>query len=132
MLDRSGVPRGAECSILPFSGRCKEKSDSTARDAESRSKKTSLASSSVREHAVPRHRQATCLMLITVRSQNMCRTCFVLCSVFSLNALDYTSTWAGNNVYGASFPIFPVSAMFASRTQTSPERRPKFVAVEHT
>ena len=25
-----------------------------------------------------RHQQATCLMLITVRSQNMCRTCFIL------------------------------------------------------
>ena len=37
----------------------------------------------LRESAIPRHWQATCLTLITVRSQNMCRTCFVLCSVFS-------------------------------------------------
>ena len=60
----------------------------------------SLASGSVREHAVvgagsgrpresavPRHWQATYLMLITVRSQNVCRTCFVLCSVFSMKQL---------------------------------------------
>ena len=37
---------------------------------------------------------STCLVLIAVRSQNMCRTCFVLCGVFSVKALTHTSTWA--------------------------------------
>ena len=38
----------------------------------------------LRENAVPRHWPATYLMLISVRLQNMCRTCLVLCVFFSM------------------------------------------------
>ena len=38
--------------------------------------------------------QAMCPMFITVLSQNMCRTCFVLCGVFSIKVLVHTSAWA--------------------------------------
>ena len=78
-----------------FSWRAKEKVNSNARDAElcvvsshhkqKRDATASVASGNVheyaaarvgsghvRENAVPRHWQTTCLMLITVRSQNMC------------------------------------------------------------
>ena len=41
-----------------------------------------VGTSRLRENAVPRHWPAKYLMLITVRLQNMCRTCLVLC-VFS-------------------------------------------------
>ena len=37
-----------------------------------------VSSGRQREKAVPRHWHPTCSMLITVRSQNMCRTCLVL------------------------------------------------------
>ena len=70
-----------------FSWSAREKFDSNARDAElcvrKRKATASLASGNAREHAavragggrprenaVPRHRQATCLMLITVPSLN--------------------------------------------------------------
>ena len=49
----------------------------------------------LRKNAVPRHLRATCLMLIAVRWQNMCRTCFVLL-------------------------MFLASALFAIRTSTRP------------
>ena len=92
----------------PFSWCTREQKDSNARDAEvcvlsddrqKRKRRGSLASGNVRDNAVvragngrlrdnavPRHRQATCLMLITMPSQNMCRTCFVLCGVFSIKS----------------------------------------------
>ena len=82
-----------------------------------------VGSGRLRENALPRHQQPTCLMLITVHSQHVCRTCFVLCSVFAMEALADTSTWVRKNHHYASSPIFPASALFASRTSTCPRRR---------
>ena len=86
----SGVPKGAECSLLTLSWRAREMY-SNERDAElclcsvttgTWVATASLASGNVREHAaaregggrprenaVPRHRQVTCPQLVNVRSQ---------------------------------------------------------------
>ena len=98
---RSGVPHGSECSLLTHLGVPEKRlipmpallnrvcSVTTGK----KKARASLASGNVREHAavwagsgwqresaVPRHRQATCPMLIVVRSQNMCRKCFAVFS----------------------------------------------------
>ena len=86
----------------------------------------SLASGNVREPAAGsdwqrpsmRERSSTTLachvpnVLITMRSQNMCRTCSVLCVFFSLKALVHTSTWARINAHHASSLMFLASAFF--------------------
>ena len=85
-----------------------------------------VGSGRLRENAVPRHQHATCLMLITVRSQNMCRTCC-------------TSTWARTNAHHASSLMFlsplppppppPSQLLYAHQHIPSVA---KFVAEEHT
>ena len=69
----------------------------------------------LRENAVPRHRQATCPLSITVCSQNMCRTCFR----------------ARENAHYTSSLMFLASASFVLRKSTC-AKLAKFVVVEHT
>ena len=101
----AGVPNGAERSCWTHSRGSIEKGNIPMSATQNcvcsvttgkRKATTPLASGNAREHAavpvgcgrprekaVPRHWHAACLMLTTVRSQNMCRTCSVLCCVFT-------------------------------------------------
>ena len=62
-------------------------------------------------------------MFITVCSQNMCRTCFVLCGVFSMKSTCPHIDVGRNRRSPPFIQIFPTSALVASRTSTCPERR---------
>ena len=97
-----------------FSGGCGKRKATASRQWQcAQSHNCSIIRGRLGENAVPRHWQATYLMLITVLSQNMCRACSVLCGVCSTEALVHT----------ASSLTFLVFALFASRTSTCPERR---------
>ena len=77
----------------------------------------------VLENAGPRHWHATCLMFVTLCSQDMCRTCFVLCGVFSMKSNRPHIDLGRNRRSPPFIQIFPTSALVASRTSTCPERR---------
>ena len=106
--DKTMLWRSQRCRMLaldPFSWRAKEKVDSNASDADLCVLSDHRQNGKRRRHwpaAVNANTQLpgwvaavyartqfhatgmpTCLMLITVLSQNMCSTCFVLCGVFS-------------------------------------------------
>ena len=137
----SGVPNGADLDSCSWRARerkysnsrnancvcfvmtSKKRNDVTRQRQCTRHAAVRVSGGRPHEITVPRHWCATCFMLITVRSQKMCRTCFVLCGVCSITASAHTSTWSRKHAHDASSPIFPASALVALRTSTCPEHR---------